>query len=178
VSDEKVKGKRWPRWAFWTRMFIPCRQANGDVYLARLRIIQTPWFGVYLHDIYHPDVGAPHNHPWSFISIVLRGSYFEHVYPDPLNDPLRRDGRRRGHFSIHRMNTRAGHLIRQATGDVKTLILVGPRRSEGWGFFELTIPPLGVGGSPHREYISWQDYEVKHNLPGSIGSGASVRQNS
>jgi hypothetical protein len=171
MNGEKVKGKRSPRWAFWTRMFIPCRQANGDLYLARLRIVQTPLFGIYLHDIYHPDVGAPHNHPWSFISIVMRGGYVEKVYPDPLNDPHMTNVRKRSWLSAHRMDTTSGHLIVTTKPKTKTLILVGPRKTEGWGFFDMVI------GSwpPRREYIPWQEYEDKYRLPGSKGSGSSIR---
>jgi hypothetical protein len=62
-------------------------QGRAD-YLVRLRIVQTPWFGIYLHDIHEDDGDRdPHNHPWSFLSFVLRGYYTERVYPDPLGAP-------------------------------------------------------------------------------------------
>lgn len=139
-----VSGQRSPRWALWARMTIPCD--NGLMYLARLRIIQTPWFGIYVHDIYEPDSDRdPHNHPWSFISIVLRGHYTETVYPesDVHSEPTTKDHYR---FSMHKMGRRSAHRITHACPRLKTLILVGPRRS-GWGFFT------------DAGYVPWQRYE-------------------
>lgn len=148
LTQVKVTGKRSPRWAFWSKMLIPCQ--SGIQYLARLRIIQTPWFGVYLHDIYEPDGDRdPHNHPWKFISIVLRGYYIERVYSDPGGDFGRHQKfvvRRHGRFSAHKMGTTSAHRIVKAAPGLKTLILTGKRQS-GWGFFR------------DGKYISWQDYE-------------------
>lgn len=144
--ESGAQGQRSPRWALWARLVIPCE--NGLVYLARLRIIQTPWFGVYLHDIYEPDADRdPHNHPWSFISIVLRGSYVENVYPEPLENSSRSWAVRKEHkrFSIHAMGRKSAHRITYAAPGLKTLILVGPRRSN-WGFFT------------EDGYLTWQEY--------------------
>jgi len=125
---------------------IPCE--NGLLYLARLRLIQTPWFGVYVHDIYEPDADRdPHNHPWAFISIVLRGGYTERLYRTHgkyvyINGSQTRTYRR---WSAHRMGRDAAHRIIDAQPGLRTLILVGPRRA-GWGFFT-------EGG-----FVPWQDY--------------------
>ena len=145
TASAKVKGQRSPRWAFWQRMTIPC--LDGTDYLVRLRIVQTPWFGIYLHDI-HKDDGdrAPHNHPWSFVSIVLRGRYTERLYPDPLGDPPGYVLQTHGARSAHRMGRAAAHRIVDASPGLKTLILTGPRQAS-WGFF--------VNG----KHIDWSDYE-------------------
>lgn len=52
---------------------------NPDVnYLERLRIIATPAFSIYLHRLGTPDSRPTlHDHPWSFLSIILRGGYRE-----------------------------------------------------------------------------------------------------
>src|SRR5262245_13303083 len=98
----KVKGQRSPRWGFWLRMTIPCK--DGADYLVRLRIIQTPFFGVYLHDIHEDDGDRdPHNHPWSFLSIVLRGHYRERYYPDPVGARQSYATKTHRRFSIHKM---------------------------------------------------------------------------
>ena len=146
MSDPaKVQGKRSPRWAVWARMTIPCK--DGTDYLVRLRVVQTPWFGLYLHDI-HEDDGdrAPHNHPFAFISFVARGSYVERVYLNPLSRPDDFVERRHRRFSFHRMGSSSAHRIVQAAPGLKTLIFVGPRRAT-WGFFE------------RGEFIDWADYE-------------------
>jgi hypothetical protein len=137
-----VDGQRSPRWAFWSHMTIPCQ--DGLVYLVRLRIVQTPWFGIYLHDIYEPD-RDPHNHPWSFISIILRGQYTELFYHAPevhASAPREQTWRR---LSAHRMGRDTAHRIVDAAPGLKTLILTGPRRG-GWGFFT------------RDGYVAWQDY--------------------
>lgn len=142
-------GRRSPRWAVWERFVIPC--LDGTDYLARLRILQTPWFGIYLHDI-HKDDGdrAPHNHPWSFVSFVLRGSYTERLYPDPLMRPEHYVEQTHRRLSAHRMGRVSAHRIVDASPGLKTLILCGPRQAS-WGFF--------VEG----EYVDWAEYERAWN---------------
>jgi hypothetical protein len=64
---------------------------TDDNYLTRLRIIQTPLFGVYLHKLETPDPRPTlHDHPWPFTAVVLRGGYDEmrrdtHTKPGPQN---------------------------------------------------------------------------------------------
>jgi len=145
IKSQEVKGRRSPRWAIWSRMIIPCR--NGEHYLARLRLIQTPLFAIYLHDIYHDDTDRdPHNHPWTFLSIVIGGDgYIERVYPDPTK-PWTSITKTHKKFSIHKMGRVSAHRITYAADGLKTLIITGPRRAS-WGFF--------VDG----KYIDWKDYE-------------------
>lgn len=148
VSPDGVKGTRSPNWAWWKRMLIPCK--NGEDYLFRLRIFDTPLIGVYLHDIFEPDHDRdPHNHPWSFISIVLRGEYQERVYENPdgdLSDETGWEPYLRTRFSIHRMDTKSAHRIVYAAPKLKTLVIRGPRKPKGWGFFT------------RKGYVAWQDY--------------------
>lgn len=149
---KKTQGQRSPRWAFWAKMLIPCQ--NGIPYLFRLRIIQTPLFGVYLHDIYEPDGDRDsHNHPWSFVSIVLRGSYVERVYSDPEHSDEYVE-KTHTRFSAHRMGKTEAHRIIYAAPGLKTLILVGRRDSKGWGFFV------------DRRYVPWQEYESLRETEG------------
>lgn len=147
------------RWAVWTRMTIPCRE--GLIYLVRRRIVQTPWFGIYVHDIHEPDGSDPHDHPWSFISVVLRGHYVERVFADPLRS---RSNVRRLHrrFSVHRMGRSSGHKIIEVSPRLVTLIIVGPRRGD-WGFYQRTDEGC--------EFIPWQEYEGR---PKAYGVGSSV----
>lgn len=141
---KRVEGQRSPRWALWRWMTIPCE--NGLMYLVRLRIIQTPWFGIYLHDIYEPDADRdPHNHPWSFISIVLRGAYVERLYTDPTSDVFHSRLHAYPRWSVHKMNRTSAHRIVECAPGLKTLIIVGPRRAN-WGFFT------------KDGYVPWQEY--------------------
>jgi hypothetical protein len=147
VNRNGTKGKQSPNWAFWQRFDIPCK--NGEQYLARLRILDTPWFGIYLHDIFEPDADRdPHNHPWSFISVVLRGEYRENVYPQPELLPYSYVEKRHKRFSLHKMGTRAAHRITYAAPRLKTLIIRG-KRTGGWGFFL---------AEKSGKYVPWQEY--------------------
>jgi hypothetical protein len=60
------------RWAFWRWSTTP----SG--YLTRLHLWQTPWFLVCLHWIDKPDQEPHlHDHPTNFLSLILRGWYWE-----------------------------------------------------------------------------------------------------
>lgn len=148
MTTLRVQGKRSPRWAIWARMTIPCK--DGTDYLVRLRIVQTPWFGLYVHDIHEDDGDRhPHNHPWSFLSLVLRGYYTERLYPNPSSEPDEYVCQTHKWLSAHVMGRVSAHRIIDASPGLKTLILTG-RRSASCGFF--------VDGT----LVDWQDYERDH----------------
>lgn len=140
-----VQGQRSPRWAFMAKMTIPCE--NGLVYLVRWRLVQTPWFGVYLHDLLEPDSDRdPHDHPWNFISIVLRGGYLERFYEQRVGFQQKTRDQVWRRWSWHRMGTDHAHMIRTVEPRTKTLILTG-RRSRNWGFWT------------DDGWVAWQNYE-------------------
>lgn len=54
------------------------RHEDGTPYMIR-RAINTPLGGIKLHHILLSDEDRDcHDHPWSFLSIILWGGYFEH----------------------------------------------------------------------------------------------------
>lgn len=139
-----VTGKRGSeiRWAFLQGLDIG---ADGDPYLDRLRVIQTPWFGLYLHHIHRPDQDRdPHDHPWWFASVVLAGAYSERVWPDK-----RRAGqwheRSRPRWSLCCLNRKSAHLISTIEKPLWTLVITGPKRA-GWGFWR------------DGQFTSWREY--------------------
>jgi len=145
------------RWALCSGFDIGI---DGDPYLDRLRIIQTPWFGWYLHKIHRPDADQdPHDHPWrfpllgtAFFSMVLCGSYTEVIWPDK-RDPARSYVRTRRRFSVHAMSWRSAHAITGISGSLWTTVFTGRRHRDGWGFWV----PVGAHASrfvPWREYIT------------------------
>lgn len=147
-------GDRRP-WAFFSGFDIGI---EGDPYLDRLRIIQTPWFGWYLHKIHRPDLDRdPHDHPWkiplldvAFISIVLCGQYTEVVWPDK-RDPGQSCTRTHRRFSAHIMSWNSAHSITRIDGSLWTMVFTGRRHRDGWGFWLLDKPGTFV---PWREYIT------------------------
>lgn len=136
------------RWAFLAGLDIG---AEGDPYLDRLRIVQTPWFGIYLHHIHRPDRDQdPHDHPWSFASLVLTGAYEETVWADKRRTDYGSRVRRRGRFSLRAMDRDSAHIITAITGPLWTIVLTGPRRAD-WGFWR------DGKFTPWREYIGLDD---------------------
>jgi len=72
-----IKDKASPNWAFMSTFEV---WHDGQLYLRRWRLFECPWFGIYLHKICRPDRDrALHDHPWPFVSYVIKGSYEEEV---------------------------------------------------------------------------------------------------
>jgi hypothetical protein len=142
---EKVRaGRPGARWAFMEGLDVG---TDGDPYLDRLRLVQTPWFGVYLHHIHRPDIDPdPHDHPWAFASLVIAGGYTEYVWPDKRDRSIVRP-RERGCWSLRALGRDAAHIITETHGTLWTLVLVGRHRAD-WGFWTRS------GFVGWREYIS------------------------
>lgn len=129
----EVSGKRSPRWAFMSPMTL--RDAEGNVYLERLRILDTPLFGVYIHHITAEDPDRDlHNHPWPFLSIVLSGHYIEEITREPHADVWKTELEAHKRGSIHKFSLAWAHRIRSVDDGTWTLIIRG-RRRPNWGFF-------------------------------------------
>lgn len=115
---------------------------GGSLYMRRWRLLHTRWFGVRIHHIVRSDNDRElHDHPFTFVSLVLRGGYYEHTV----------DGRRvwygpgslivRSADALHRLEM---EKVPAAYGDgygvqhplelpAWTLVVRGPMRRE-WGF--------------------------------------------
>jgi len=61
---------------------------DGTPYLIRVYLIKTKLFQICIHQILQSDADCLHDHPWNFISIILKGGYWEGTTPDQvLNGP-------------------------------------------------------------------------------------------
>lgn len=153
LNPQVVTGQRSPRWALMARMRIESKHTPGEIYLDRLRIVQTPYFGVYLHWIHEPDSDRdPHDHPWNFTSIILKGSYTERVWDYPALGTQDYKGYQRTwhRFTRHKMTMEKAHKIEEISKPLVTLIFVG-KRSRNWGFW---VPSHG-----RSVPVPWQEYE-------------------
>lgn len=127
-------------------------------YLLRWYLIpRNRWFNVYLHKFLRDDDDrALHDHPWWFVSIVIKGGYFEYV-----------EGARslvRSAPSIAYRPAELRHRVRLfrdlATGKLIscwTLVITG-RKSREWGFW----CPQG--------FVPWHEF-VAPNDEGAVGRG-------
>lgn len=94
-------------------------------YIRRLHLIKTPWFAVCLHWLLTPDPEPYlHDHPVTFLSIILRGWYLE-----------RRDSwttlQLNCWYNFIRATDR--HSICKVAPHTLTLCFMGPKTRE-WGF--------------------------------------------
>lgn len=134
---KRIAEGRSARWAFIEkRLVVPNYDEDGD-YLTRWRLVSTPWGGIYLHKLTGPDPRRTlHDHPWSFLSLVLRGGYVERRL-----DPVTMDVDE--HHVIRRVNrvraSEAHAIVKLLRATTWTLLFVGPRRRT-WGYLEPTSP--------------------------------------
>lgn len=130
---KRLAGNRSARWAFMERFEVPNLDRPEQTYLSRLRIVQTPWFALYLHRMDGPDSRPTlHDHPWNFLSVVLRGGYIERRL-DPRTMTVDE------HRVVHRWNRMCTHDAHAITSLLRlptwTLLFVGVRRRT-WGYWE------------------------------------------
>lgn len=144
------------RWNFMSWADIPDARNITQVYLRRLRILQTPWFALYLHFIYESDADRdPHDHPFTFWSFIVKGGYTERIWdvvPGVMAafQPLREKTWKR--FSLHKMGQRQAHMIDRLEPGTITLVFCGPKTGNGrWGFYT----DYGTTGS---SFVPWAQY--------------------
>lgn len=165
--------KPWQLWR-WMDISGPTATANiahGDMahtelYLRRLYVLRTPWFGVMLHWIKREDWDrdALHDHPWEFWRFIVSGGYTEEVaYPTPygsaawtmpIEELPKQTTLQPSKMVTHRwlraskFPTGAYHRITSVKPRTVSLVINGPK-SNSWGFF---VP--GTGKVPWRDYVN------------------------
>lgn len=149
------------------------RREDGTLYLNRWGMEIPGVGGVLLHrmDAPDPDI-ALHDHPWSFVSIILAGGYTEEraltrdaarfalaAEKYEVGDHLQRGEiveRRR--WSVRRLGLEECHRITHLAGKVSwSLVIHGPRRwpwgfwtAKGWVHYRQHERPLAPEGNPER----------------------------
>lgn len=130
-------GSAWSFWR-WTKV--------ESEYILRLHVIKTPWCAICLHWIRKPDAEPwLHDHPVSFLSLVLRGKYAEIRQNMGELSP-----RIKVHtwFNFIRADKYERHRIIFTRANTLTLCFMGPKTRE-WGFHT------------SRGWIGWKDYYAK-----------------
>jgi hypothetical protein len=124
----------------WLRLFnqrtITSHQ-TGAVLLRRFHVVQ--WGGpdgpgVMLHQFFGPDEGrCLHDHPWDFVSVILRGAYDEQLTeatPDQSSIGIHCW---RSRWSKRRLSATDRHRITWVAPGTWSLVLHG-RKERTWGF--------------------------------------------
>lgn len=127
------------RWCLWRWKDIG--------YLKRLHVVQTPYFSICCHWIISPDQERDlHDHPVSFLSIILRGGYTDVVR-------VARDGLWGTEQQIHRFIRYIPgtfwwtHRIVAVKPKTLTLCFMTPNKRE-WGFHTA------------NGWVHWKNYEA------------------
>lgn len=106
------------------------RSRGGTLHFQRWQLLQTPLGSVFLHHILRADEDKHlHDHPWNFLTIVLKGGYVE---------ILLRDGEESARAmtpgqGARRMTTDF-HKIEKLLAPTWTLFFTGPRIHDPWGY--------------------------------------------
>lgn len=138
------------RWLFWR-----WKTVSHNTYITRLDVLRTPWFEVKLHFMHGPDPERdPHDHPWPFLSLILRGQYVEsrHLSWEGSYNNGQLIGVAQ-HSSVHvhhwfnwMPDPEQAHRITWCAPGTVTLVLALGRRRE-WGFHT------------RNGWVRWRDYK-------------------
>lgn len=109
------------------------RESN-EPYLTRyyLFLKDRKWFpfNIFVHNFHKSDPDDLHDHPWPFITIILKGGYWEHTPKGKFW---------RGAGKINWAKSTALHRVELEPGvDTWTLFIPGPSVRE-WGFIDKGI---------------------------------------
>lgn len=139
------------------RLYLTRRGWSTDDLHKRWRWIpEFSWFGIYIHHITAPDPGPDlHDHPWPFVSIILKGWYVEQrckvseacqkaARSTQFSGMLARgDVIVRRWSDVRRMRLDECHMITYCHPNTWSLVIRGrkrPQRKDGeyWGFYPET----------------------------------------
>lgn len=110
------------KWSIAWKQGLPC---EDDIYVRRW-VLETPWFSLRLHHWLHSDdQRALHDHPYAFVTCILRGGYTDVTF---AGEQKMTPG-----MIVYRPATHA-HYVRLDRGECWTLLFTSPiiRR---WGFW-------------------------------------------
>jgi hypothetical protein len=130
---------------------------TGEEYMHRYYLFLTDRikfpFNVTLHKIVKSDDPIMHDHPWPYLTIILKGGYWEHTPVfNSKGEKFAEFQEWRGPGSIIKRSATAYHWLEldPEVGPATTLFFMGPQQRE-WGFL--------VG----KFWVQWQDHLFKKN---------------
>lgn len=121
-------------------------------YMNRWWLLPYTWWrpAARIHEILRSDDDrAFHDHPWPYMTIILRGGYFE-VRPTYDESGLFTGITRRwyGPGSVLFRRAKSWHRLEVPCGTIATTLFITGRMSQKWGFQTTPVPKLY-----HRDYV-------------------------
>jgi hypothetical protein len=99
----------------------------------RFILLKTPFFTIYLHRLIAPNAHPEcHDHPWTFLAILLKGGYWE------FNDKFGWIRRYPGEI-LYRPAEFSHNVLTPLDVVSWSLVITGPKRRE-WGFTHACQP--------------------------------------
>lgn len=125
------------------------KSRTGVVHFRRYRLLSTPWLRIYIHKICQSDQDKHmHDHPWSFFSFLLWGSYQEWSAFAPNWNSVKEQVFPA--YSLVRHHRTDAHRIRLLTPHVWSFV-VAWGKTYPWGY------QTEHGWMDHERYREWKN---------------------
>jgi hypothetical protein len=98
---------------------------DDTIFMTRYTILSCKYFSVKIHKFYRSDNDIMHDHPWNFISIILKGGYYEETKTYKKWFSVGSILKRKAEF-YHKVILPEGKTC-------LSLVFAGPKKRE-WGF--------------------------------------------
>ena len=109
------------------------------------RLLQLCGIAARIHHILRSDAGRdPHDHPWPYLTIILRGGYFEQRYNA---EGFPASTKWHGPGSILWRPAHSLHKLIVPAGETAWTLFITGKKSQTWGF-----KPPGQPKIPHWQY--------------------------
>jgi hypothetical protein len=117
---------------------------GGELYLIRWTIIKTPWFSLKVHKALLSDPADHHDHPWNYVSFIIKGGYTEETPIKYVNPEHERIAVSIGYMAYDKKFYKPGSLLfRDASKPHRLIIspnrpctslILTTRKFRDWGF--------------------------------------------
>lgn len=148
---------------------------EDDIYLIRYYVLKSKWYNIFIHQFLRSDRDDMHDHPWNFVTYLVKGSYLEKRWNhetqcvDSIYRANYQDTYGYGPVTKNRLVFRKATDQHQVVVDCDlkeaekdqaalTLFVSGPTKRE-WGFVRegCFFNESGVGVTI-REWVPWREY--------------------
>ena len=120
-------------------------------------------FNIFLHKFLKSDPDDVHDHPWPYLTIVLKGGYWEHTPIFDKDDKMITEFQTwRGPGSIIKRSAGEYHWLELEEGTTATtLFFMGPQQRE-WGFLTKTRTGRDRWVKSEHYLTDWKPYHEKY----------------